>query len=326
MNKIITQIYSLNDSNNYKYELQHSSSSLLDIYLKLMISYIKEYCESKYTKRLYLINSNLYYHLLNKGVDTVSHIFKILLINTKNIELTDHYCRKAITMYIEFLNENNEHDDNKISYKHASLFSYGNTIYKLNKSYCKVSTNILDEHMLFLLYDIEQKEVNIYKIIDNIIALYKILLDINITDFNKKHQANKLLKRETSLFSDYILSNIETSMKYISSIIKNHQINDNMANSIANSIANNMANNMANSIANSIVQIEHNNYYKLAFIIDFLQITHITSIELIYILFTQVKEREPFILNKVILLQKILSEEKQLKEKDQFAYINMLLE
>ena len=177
-------IYSLDNNNNYKYELMHSSYHIFKIYVNILTSYNSEYTNSKSIQLIYTKNINLYFYLYEKGINTISHIFKILLINTKNIDLVKYYCIKTINYYTKFIEQNNTQDEEKIKYIHASLFSYGNTIYKLNKSYRKNSENILDETVAFIIYNNEEKEKSIFKNVDIIIHLYNKQLN---SDIEKTH-------------------------------------------------------------------------------------------------------------------------------------------
>lgn len=189
-------IYSLDNNNNYKYELMHSSYHIFKIYVDILTSYNSEYTNSKSIHLIYNKNVNLYYYLYEKGINTISHIFKILLINTKNVDLVKYYCMKTINYYIKFIEQNNTQEEDKIKYTHASLFSYVNTIYKLNKAYRKNSDNILDETVAFIIHNNEEKEKSIFKNVDIIIDLYnkhsynKYLYNIHLYN---KHSYNKQL-------------------------------------------------------------------------------------------------------------------------------------
>ena len=86
--------------------------------------------------------------------------------------MVKYYCMKTINYYIKFIEQNNTQEEDKIKYTHASLFSYVNTIYKLNKAYIKKSENILDETVAFIIHNNEEKEKSIFKNVDIIIDLY----------------------------------------------------------------------------------------------------------------------------------------------------------
>jgi len=159
--------HSFDNTNNYKYDLKNSSNDIFSTYFQILTTYTNEYTNSKNIQLIYKKNINLYFYLYEKGINTISHIFKILLINTKNIDLVKYYSIKTIYYYIGFIEQNNTQDEDKIKYTHASLFSYKNTIYKLNKDYIKAS--------------LEENEMIIFKNLDSMIDLFNKQLKYDIS-------------------------------------------------------------------------------------------------------------------------------------------------
>jgi len=293
MNKYLPINYSFDDETNYKYELAYSSKEIFNIYVEIISSYIKEYIAKD---AIYMKHPQFYYYLLNKGVDTLGHIFKILLFYTKNLEFSEYYCRKSINYYIEFLNENTAHDENKIDYNHASLFSYRNTIYNLNKKYRKTHMGVLEETKTYLLYDIETTEEKIYKNVEYLIALYQKILETTLVVYNK----DLFCSTEKDTLYEYIKWNIDTFVDCI------------------------LALNREKIEINRIVEQHYN--YKLEFIIDFIQTTNIQSVSLFYTLINHVRERRLSILNKAILIKKLLHVDNKIKKETPASeYIQWLL-
>jgi|694.fasta_scaffold80079_3 hypothetical protein len=86
-------------------------------------------------------NQNLEYlkYILIKGLFTISHVFKMLLLFTRNLDLTYHHCQKSYSYYIEFIGQIG---DDAITYlqlnsKDAALFVYKKTIFDINQEYKK---------------------------------------------------------------------------------------------------------------------------------------------------------------------------------------------
>jgi hypothetical protein len=281
MNKEIQINYSFGDETNYKYELNHTSREIFNVYINIIHSYIKHFIIEKYTDSIYSKNRQFYYHLFNKGISTIGHIFKILLMNTKNLDFSEYYCRKSINYYIEFLHENNICHENEIDYNHASLFIYRNTVYNLNKNYRKINSDVLDENNAFILYNIERTELKVYKNVEYFISLHQKIIDSIIVEYNKEFQYTK----EKELLYEYIKWNMDTFIDNILSL---------------------------NEEDASVLEENYN--YKLTFIIDVLHITNITSISIINALISQVKERRTAIINKAILIKNLLSEENKIKK------------
>jgi len=78
-------------------------------------------------------NSEYVKYILNKGLFTISYVFKMLLMYTCNLELTYHHCQKSYSYYIEFIGQIG---DEAVTYlqlnsKDAALFVYKKTIFEI---------------------------------------------------------------------------------------------------------------------------------------------------------------------------------------------------
>ena len=82
-------------------------------------------------------NKNLEYlkYILIKGLFTISHVFKMLLLFTRNLDLTYYHCQKSYSYYIEFIGQIG---DDAVTYlqlnsKDAAFFVYKKTIFDINR-------------------------------------------------------------------------------------------------------------------------------------------------------------------------------------------------
>jgi len=77
--------------------------------------------------------------VIKKGLETLLHVFKFLLLYTKNLELTFYNSKKALYYYIEFISQIGEesHEFLKLTPKDAILFVYKKTIFLLDENYVK---------------------------------------------------------------------------------------------------------------------------------------------------------------------------------------------
>ena len=75
--------------------------------------------------------------ILLRGLKTLTHIFNILLLYTKNINLTVYHCKKAYLFYVEFIGQigNDNHSYLQLNSKDATLFVYKKTIFEINNEY-----------------------------------------------------------------------------------------------------------------------------------------------------------------------------------------------
>ena len=84
-------------------------------------------------------NSEYLKYILIKGLFTISHVFKMLLLFTQNLDLTYYHCQKSYSYYIEFIGQIG---DDAVTYlqlnsKDAALFVYKKTIFDINPEYKK---------------------------------------------------------------------------------------------------------------------------------------------------------------------------------------------
>jgi hypothetical protein len=84
-------------------------------------------------------NSEYLKYILIKGLFTISYVFKMLFLFTRNIDLTYYHCQKSYSYYIEFIGQIG---DDAVTYlqlnsKDAALFVYKKTIFDINHEYKK---------------------------------------------------------------------------------------------------------------------------------------------------------------------------------------------
>ena len=125
---------SLQNIENYKKTFSNTSTEIYAKYLGLIQEYMTQCVESIYIK-------NKFYneYVIYKGIETISHVFHLLLLYTKNIELTYHHCQKSFYYYVEFMGQvvNENHSFLQLNAKDASLFVYKKTIFDINNEYIK---------------------------------------------------------------------------------------------------------------------------------------------------------------------------------------------
>lgn len=93
---------------------------------------------------------NYYIFLIQRGFDTMKHIFNNLILYTKNVDLTIHHCKKVFIYYIEFVEQivNEQHHYLQLNSKDAILFIYKKTIFEINNEYRKKFTLTVDEKVI----------------------------------------------------------------------------------------------------------------------------------------------------------------------------------
>ena len=124
----------------YINDIENYNSSILKTDYPM---YIRKYYEimSDFTNHIFEMNQvkkieNVLF-IIKRGMDLINHVFKILMIYTKNVDLVYFHTKKAYLYYMEFIgqigNENNVYL--KLTSKDAMLFVYKKTIFEINNNY-----------------------------------------------------------------------------------------------------------------------------------------------------------------------------------------------
>ena len=103
----------------------------------------------------YLVN--IYYKKLSsfiiiRGLDTITHVFIMLLYYTQHLETAYTYSQKSLYLYIEFI-EQIAFDTNsflQLSSKDAVIYVYKKTIYEIKPANCKKNENIERHKKIYL--------------------------------------------------------------------------------------------------------------------------------------------------------------------------------
>ncbi len=119
---------------NYRPTINYLLQDILTKFLTVIIEYL-----TIITEKITIKNRQYYLFILERGLETLIHVFSIIFYYTKNLELTFYHTQKAYYFYIEFIEQIS--DDNitflQLSSKDAILFVYKKTIYDLNNEYKK---------------------------------------------------------------------------------------------------------------------------------------------------------------------------------------------
>lgn len=118
-------------------------------------------------------NDKYYVFVLQRGLETLKHCFKMIYMYTKNLDLTMSYCKRAYCYYIEFIGQIGEdnHRYLQLTSKDAAFFVYKKTIFEIDNNYRKkfvlsdkdalyldVLTNVIDIYHELIMCIISKKE------------------------------------------------------------------------------------------------------------------------------------------------------------------------
>tara|TARA_B100000530_G_scaffold242197_1_gene158123 strand:+ start:752 stop:1573 length:822 start_codon:yes stop_codon:yes gene_type:complete len=175
---------------------------------------IKEYVH--YCKEgIFIQNSQYLVFIIERGIETIFNIYSLLLLYTKNLDITFYHCQKAYYYYIEFIGQigNDSNSFLQLNSKDATLFVYKKTICDINTDYRKKM-------------ELSEKENNFISIIKNSCIiynklLYSILDNQTITLENKDQILESSIYKIKEIFNklDFSFDNIDEYNEKIKSIL-----------------------------------------------------------------------------------------------------------
>lgn len=126
--------HTLQNLDNYKAEYTHGITEIYTKYFGIVKEYIIQFIDT-----IYITNMKYYRYIIIKGLETITHVFKIILLYTKNLNITYNLCQKSLYYYVEFICQigDDNHSFLQLNSKDASLFVYKKTIFELNNEHRK---------------------------------------------------------------------------------------------------------------------------------------------------------------------------------------------
>jgi len=176
--------FNLLELTNYNKKFKKNINFYINEYIVLM----KEFIE--YFDKYVIYNNYKKFYIILKGIQSITHIFLMLLLYTKNLSLTLFHCKKSFLYYIEFISQIGDEGNSylQLNSKDAILFIYKKSIFEINneiKSVMEISCN--DQELIDEIKKFTQIFNNIYfYIIENIVKDEK--------NKNDKKIINKFLK------------------------------------------------------------------------------------------------------------------------------------
>jgi len=188
--------FSLQNLDNYRKNIDNTTSEITEKYYMLIAEYFKFITENIKVK-----NSNFAKFIITRGLDTITNVFNSIFYYTKNIDLTYFHCQKSFYFYVEFVGQISEDEKMflQLSSRDATLYVYKKTIFEINnecKNTCESSKLINDQIAIINSY-INIYKTMIYKIIQSdrnninnnlyIETFEKICKKINKTNLNNEN-------------------------------------------------------------------------------------------------------------------------------------------
>ena len=114
---------------SFNKELNRPIAEIVEKYVALIGEYYAFISENAN-----IIHKKQYPYLLARGLDTITHVFIIILFYTKNLEITYYHSQKSFYFYVEFIEQilDAQNAFLHLDSRDASIFVYKKTIYEIN--------------------------------------------------------------------------------------------------------------------------------------------------------------------------------------------------
>ena len=115
-------LFKVSNSNNYNDILDENN---FKCYFKNICALMSEFLI--YTIDNVNVQNNKYYiFVIRRGLETITHCYKFLLLYTRNYELALYHCKKAYVYYVEFIGQIGYNNNSflQLNSKDATLFVY----------------------------------------------------------------------------------------------------------------------------------------------------------------------------------------------------------
>lgn len=149
----------LNDSSNYLEEYKQDDITIINKFNTLLKEYLIQLQES--LQNINIIDSKKIYIII-VGLSTITNVFRLVLIYTKNLDISYQISKKSIYYYLEFIGQicEDQLEFLKLTPKDASIFVYKKTIDIIKKpNNNKFNSNNTLENILRSNYNIISKVI-----------------------------------------------------------------------------------------------------------------------------------------------------------------------
>jgi hypothetical protein len=212
----------INILENYKETFDYTKK---DEVIKCYIAIVKEYL--KLCGNNLVIQDNGYYlFILKRGLQTITHCFKMLFMYSKNLDIVEQNCNKGICYYVEFMGQIGEDSNSylQLNSKDATLFVYKKILFDIDEEFRKKYTltheereylnninAILDVYIIVLnnLFDLEDKKdkkIFLKNSCESSITILKNVIKFNLSDYNINllNYFSKNIKKYVTVSTVYI--------------------------------------------------------------------------------------------------------------------------
>jgi hypothetical protein len=159
--------YSLFNVTNYKKNIDENTCIVMDKYFKVLIEYLKYILDTIKIK-----NTSYSKFILLRGIETIDHVFKLVLYYTNNLDITYFHTQKSVYFYVEFIQQTSTEENSflQLSSRDATMYVYRKTIFEISNEHRKNINSHINKETKNK-WEMISKNTNLLKkIINNIIT------------------------------------------------------------------------------------------------------------------------------------------------------------
>uniref|UniRef100_A0A6C0HAE8 Uncharacterized protein n=1 Tax=viral metagenome TaxID=1070528 RepID=A0A6C0HAE8_9ZZZZ len=151
--------YSLHNADNYLDSFHSSSSTssssssanieILNKYKILVLEYLQFILENMNCK-----SDEIYKYIVLRGLTTITHVYQLTLLHTRNLNLSYFHSQKAFYYYVEFIGQITGEQNTflQLTSKDAIMFVYKKTIFEIHSDFRKSPSNFQDESIQYEIF------------------------------------------------------------------------------------------------------------------------------------------------------------------------------
>ena len=127
-------VFSLTDIQTYSNKMSLPQSIVEEHFKKLIIEYFEFINRDE--KKIVTENNEMFKFTLIRGLETIGHVYKLILLHTNNVSAAIYHSQRSICLYVEFILQIMENSQTflKLTTKDAVLYVYRETIFRLKKN------------------------------------------------------------------------------------------------------------------------------------------------------------------------------------------------
>lgn len=187
----MTDKYSLKMPSTYVNNWNITYNSAKDHYKHVLFEYTR-FIGNKY-ETMNLRSKPLFTYIIVSGLETITHVFKFILLCTGNLDAAVFYAQNSTLLYVEFMTQikDNTNVFLKLSVRDAIVYVYKKSIFQLRSSHTETHcTPVIDAIT---------EQINVYK--KNVIQYIINLNDPKITK-DDQNKIEEIVNGIPNLFSE----------------------------------------------------------------------------------------------------------------------------